>query len=179
MPTILNDGYRGAALTHGANYNAQEDYMNNKNDAARLKMGQSENVTLKALSLAIHDKFPHLTMEFVEHNDKTNQSYPVDFKFTNAKYIDNERFVLQGNLIVSLTPFGVGTVEYNFNTGDFYRVSYSDKTTRSRKLHTLFPHNNDVIKEVLTFISNNMEHRYLLHTDEERVHVPVCCHRRI
>ena len=45
MPTILNDGYRGAALTHGANYNAQEDYMNNKNDAARLKMGQSENVT--------------------------------------------------------------------------------------------------------------------------------------
>lgn len=42
----------------------------------------------------------------------------------------------------------------NYNTQDFYRVSYSDKTTRSRKLHTLLPHNEEQIKRVLTFVSN-------------------------
>lgn len=61
--------YRGAALTHGANYNAQQDYMNSRNPNART-------------------------------------------------------------------------------------VSYSDKTTHSRKLHTLLPHNEEQIKRVLTFVSN-------------------------
>ena len=28
---IKEIGYRGAALTHGANYNAQQDYMNSRN----------------------------------------------------------------------------------------------------------------------------------------------------
>lgn len=151
---IKEIGYRGAALTHGANYNAQQDYMNSRNPNARTKMGGSENLTMKALSLAIHDNFPNLTLEFVEHNEKTNQSYPVDLRFTDVKYIDNERIVLHGQLTVSLRPFGIGTIEYNFNTQDFYRVSYSDKTTRSRKLHTLLPHNEEQIKRVLTFVSN-------------------------
>lgn len=152
-------GYRGAALTHGANYNAQQDYMKTKNPNARSKMGVSENLTLEALSLALHDNFPNLTLEFVEHNKKTNQSYPVDLTFTDVKYIDNERIVMHGNLTVSLKPFGVGAIEYNFNTQDFYRVSYSDKTTNSRKLHTLTPHNEEVIKKVLTFISNYLYSR--------------------
>lgn len=151
---IKEIGYRGAALTHGANYNAQQDYMNSRNPNARTKMGGSENLTMKALSLAIHDNFPNLTLEFVEHNEKTNQSYPVDLRFTDVKYIDNERVVLHGQLTVSLRTFGIGAIEYNFNTQDFYRVSYSDKTTRSRKLHTLLPHNEEQIKRVLTFASN-------------------------
>ena len=152
---VINEtGYRGAALTHGANYNAQQDYMNSRNPNARTKMGGSENLTMKALSLAIHDNFPNLTLEFVEHNEKTNQSYPVDLRFTDVKYIDNERVVLHGQLTVSLRPFGIGAIEYNFNTQDFYRVSYSDKTTHSRKLHTLLPHNEEQIKRVLTFVSN-------------------------
>ena len=152
---VINEiGYRGAELTHGANYNAQQDYMNSRNPNARTKMGGSENLTMKALSLAIHDNFPNLTLEFVEHNEKTNQSYPVDLRFTDVKYIDNERVVLHGQLTVSLRPFGIGAIEYNFNTQDFYRVSYSDKTTHSRKLHTLLPHNEEQIKRVLTFVSN-------------------------
>ena len=51
-------------------------------------------------------------------------------------------------------PFGVGTIECNFNTQEFYRVSYSDKTTRSRRLHTLIVHNKEEINNLLTFISN-------------------------
>lgn len=157
---VVNEiGYRGAALTHGANYNAQQDYMNSRNPNARTKMGGSENITMKALSLAIHDNLPNLNLEFVEHNEKTNQSYPVDLRFTDVKYIDNERVVLHGQLTVSLRPFGIGAIEYNFNTQDFYRVSYSDKTTRSRKLHTLIPHNEDVINNLLTFISNYLYSR--------------------
>ena len=128
--------------------------MNSRNPNARTTMGGSENLTMKALSLAIHDNFPNLTLEFVEHNEKTNQSYPVDLRFTDVKYIDNERVVLHGHLTISLRPFGIGAIEYNFNTQDFYRVSYPDKTTRSRKLHTLLPHNEEQIKRVLTFVSN-------------------------
>ena len=157
---VINEiGYRVAALPHGANYNAQQDYMNNKNQNARTKMGCSENLTIKALSLAISDNFPNLSLEFVEHNEKTKQSYPVDLKFTDVKYIDNERIVLHGQLIVSLKPFGIGAIEYNFNTQSFYRVSYSDKTTRSRKLHTLVPHNQETINNVLAFVSNYLYSR--------------------
>ncbi|MBR4389843.1 MAG: hypothetical protein IKT00_11765 [Prevotella sp.] len=133
--------------------------MNSRNPNARTKMGGSENLTMKALSLAIHDNFPNLNLEFVEHNEKTNQSYPVDLRFTDIKYIDNERVVLHGQLTMSLRPFGTGAIEYNFNTQDFFRVSYSDKTTRSRKLHTLIPHNEKVINNLLTFISNYLYSR--------------------
>ena len=157
--TLNEIGYRGAALTHGANYNAQQDYLNNENQNARTKMGSSKNLTLKALSLAISDNFSNLTLEFVEHNEKTRQSYPVDLKFTDVKYIDNERIVLHGQLVVSLESFGIGAIEYNFNTQSFYRVSYSDKTTRSRKLHTLIPHNQETINAVLAFVSNYLYSR--------------------
>ena len=47
---------------------------------------------------AIHDNFPNLNLEFVEHNSKTNQSYPVDLHYTDVKYIDDERLVLHGQL---------------------------------------------------------------------------------
>ena len=87
-------GYRGAALAHGANYNAQKDYEQNQNKNAKTKMGKSENITLLALSKAINDNFPSLILEFVEHNDETNRSYPVDMTFIEVKYLNNERVVL-------------------------------------------------------------------------------------
>ena len=138
-------GYRGAALAHGANYNAQKDYEQNQNKNAKIKMGKSENITLPALSKAINDNFPSLILEFVEHNDETNRSYPVDMTF-----------ILKGKLKVSLKEFGVGTIEYQFNTQKFYRVSYSDKTTRSRKIHSLIPHNKKDLNQLLSFISKYM-----------------------
>ena len=132
--------------------------MKDKNQNAQTKMDCSENLRMKALSLAIHDNFPNLSFEFVEHNDATNQSYPVDLKFTDVKFMNNERIVFHGELIVSLRPFGTGAIEYNFNTQSFHRVSYSEKTTRSRrisrKIQALIPHNEEVINNVLAFASN-------------------------
>ena len=40
------------------------------------------------------------------------------------------------------------------NTKEFYRVSYSAKTTRNRRLHTLIAHNNEIINNLLIFIGN-------------------------
>ena len=43
---VLNEiGYRGAALAHGANYNAKIDYRQNSNVNARSKMAKSETIT--------------------------------------------------------------------------------------------------------------------------------------
>ena len=147
-------GYRGAALTHGANYNAQQDYSKSHNQNARSKMSRSEEIRLPALTKAVNDNFPNLILEFVEHNQNTNQSYGVDLRVTAIKFIDKSRCVIEGQLTVANKPFGVGTVEYQFNTGTFYRVLYSDKTTRSRKLHTLELHNKDKGQNFLAFISN-------------------------
>lgn len=152
---VLNEiGYRVAALVHGANYNAQQDYLQNRDINARSKMDKSETMALNALTLAINDNFPNLTLEFVEKNKATNRAYTVNLHFMEVKFIDKQRLVLKGKLDVASKPFGVGTIEFNFNTQEFYRVSYSDKTTRSRRLHTLIVHNSDVVNKLLTFISN-------------------------
>lgn len=152
---ILNEiGYRGAALAHGANYNAQQDYYQNKNVNARSKMDKAEIMRLKVLSKAIQDNFPNLTLEFVERNDKTHMAYTVNLHYNEVKYIDNDRFILKGKLYIASEPFGIGNIEYNFNTQEFYRVSYSDKTTKSKRLHTLIIHNKDEMNRLLTFISN-------------------------
>ena len=159
----LNEiGYRGAALAHGANYNAQQDYNTNRNQNARIKMKNAEGLTIPALTQAIKSNFPSLVLEFVEHNDKTNRSYPVDFTFNSVKYIDKERIVLEGYLDMPTSiPSGNGTIEYQFNTQTFYRVSYSDRTTRSRRIHTMISHNIDVANDFLSFVTN-----YLYSTED-------------
>lgn len=118
-------------------------------------MEQAEGVAISALTQAIKSNFPNLVLEFVEHNDKTNRSYPVDLTFNNVKYIDKERVVFEGYLDMPTSiPSGNGTVEYQFNTQAFYRVSYSDKTTRCRRIHSLISHNIDTINNLLSFITN-------------------------
>lgn len=124
---------------------------------SRSKMTKNENITLNELSLAINDNFPNLTLEFVEKNQATNTAYSVDMHFKEIKFINKERCVLKGKLDVASKPFGIGTIEYNFNTQEFYRVSYSDKTTRSKRLHTLIAHNQDVINNLLSFIINFLQ----------------------
>lgn len=149
-------GYRVASLAQGANYNAQKDYEENMSQNARSKMAKSENIALPALTQALKDNFPEFKLEFVEHNDNTNRSYPVDLIFSEIKYLDTDRIVIKGQLIVSLKQFGVGTIEYQFNTQKFYRVSYSDKTTRSRKIHTLIAHNKKLLDNFLSFVTKYM-----------------------
>ena len=150
-------GYRGAALTHGANYNAQQDYDNTNNPNARSKMSRSREIKLSVINQALIDHFPNIILEFVEYDKNTNEGYGVDLMVKSIKFIDNSRCVIQGGLTVANRPFGTGTVEYQFNTGEFYRVSYSDKTTRSRKLFPLIPHNKETINAVLAFVSNYLK----------------------
>ena len=104
------------------------------------------------LSKAINDNFPGLVLEFVEQNKNTRRAYGVDLKNFTIKFIDNTRCVFKGQLTVANTPFGVGAIEYQFSSGVFYRVLYSDKTTRSRKLHTLILHNKSEVEELLTIL---------------------------
>lgn len=115
----------------------------------------------ETLTLAIKDNFPDIVLEFIEDNEKTRLSYPVDLNFESVKYIDNDRVVFYGDLTVSLNPFGKGTIEYQFNTQEFYRVSYSDITTRSRKLHKLIPDNREEINMLMSFIT-----KYLYSTED-------------
>ena len=117
-------------------------------------MENTETIRLDVLSSAINDSFPNLILEFVEKNQATNRAYPVDLHFAEVKYINKERCILKGKLNVANKPFGVGTIEYNFNTQEFYRVSYSAKTTKSRRLHTLIAHNKEIINNLLNFIDN-------------------------
>lgn len=128
--------------------------MKDKNQNARTKMNRSEEISLTTLNQAIKDNFPNIILEFVEHNQNTNRSYGVDLIVKSIKFIDISRCVIQGELTVANTPFGTGAIEYQFNSAEFYRVSYSDKTTRSRRLHTLCLHNEEEGEKFLNFLSN-------------------------
>lgn len=150
---LMEIGYRGAALAHGANYNAEKDYLSNHNSNARIKMNRAEEITLPSLNKAINDNFPNLVLEFVEQNKNTRRAYGVDLNNITIRYVDNTRCVFQGQLTVANKPFGIGSIEYQFNSGEFFRVSYSDKTTRSKRLHTLILHNETEGKVLLSFIS--------------------------
>jgi hypothetical protein len=112
---------------------------------------------LETLSVEIHNKISNLLFEFVEHNNKTNQSYPIDLQYAKIKYMDKNRVVFHGNLIVSFIDFGTGYIEYDFINHEFYRVSFSDKTYRSRRLFSLIPHNLEQINDVIDHLQKYKE----------------------
>ena len=111
----------------------------------------------KTLSVETHNKISNLLFEFVEHNNKTNQSYPIDLQYAKIKYMDKNRVVFHGNLIVSFIDFGTGYIEYDFINHEFYRVSFSDKTYRSRRLFSLIPHNLERINDVIDHLQKYKE----------------------
>ena len=81
-------------------------------------------------------------------------AYSVNLHFKGIKYLDKNRCVFNGFLNVASKQYGIGTIEYSFNTQEFFRVSYSAKTTKSRRLHTLIAHNKEIINNLLNFIDN-------------------------
>lgn len=111
----------------------------------------------ETLSVETHNKISNLLFEFVEHNNKTNQSYPIDLQYAKIKYMDKNRVVFHGNLIVSFIDFGTGYIEYDFINHEFYRVSFSDKTYRSRRLFSLIPHNLERINDVIDHLQKYKE----------------------
>jgi len=71
--------------------------------------------------------------------------------------MDKNRVVFHGNLIVSFIDFGTGYIEYDFINHEFYRVSFSDKTYRSRRLFSLIPHNLERINDVIDHLQKYKE----------------------
>ena len=112
-------------------------------------------IDLSSLNQTIQSKFPNLRLEFVEHNDATNRSYPIDMEYSSVKYIDKDRVVFDGKLQVAGNPFETGTIEYNFNTGEFNRVYYSEKTTLCRRMNRhwhMTVHNSEIVNPLLAFL---------------------------
>lgn len=145
--------YRIAALAHGANYNAIIDYLQNHNLSAKRKVDLSNNKRLEAVSLAIHDNFPNLKLEFIE-NDKANQHYTVIFDYQSVKLIDDTRFILYGDTSVSGKNAENGFIEFNFSTQSFYRVKFfaSGSVRRIYKL-IIDPLCKDTFVNLLAFLT--------------------------
>src|SRR5574344_1600205 len=65
---LVEIGYRGAALTYGANYNANDEIDRNINVNYNMdKINRSQKLTLPALNQAINDNFPNLKIQFREN----------------------------------------------------------------------------------------------------------------
>jgi hypothetical protein len=88
---ILNEiGYRGAALTYGANYNANDEIDRNINVNYNMdKINRSQELTLPALNQAINDNFPNLKIQFRENIMQLWCT--LLFNFSEITYIDNNR----------------------------------------------------------------------------------------
>ena len=112
---------------------------------------------MDTLSVEVHNKISNLLFEFVEHNNKTNQSYPVDLQNVIIRYMDKDRVVFHGNLIVSFIDLGAGYIEHDFINHEFYRVSFSDKIYCSRRLFSLIPHNLEQINDVIDHLQKYKE----------------------
>lgn len=154
ISVVLNEiGYRGAALTHGANYNAKIDKKNSNNPNAIGKANASNKMKLPTLTQALHDNFPNIVLPFMEEG--MNEFYGVVLDFQDVAYIDNNRLVLKGKLTVSGYKSQVGCIEYNFSTGLFYRVIVmANGAIRRTKEIEMDPDGKPMFDKLLTFISN-------------------------
>ena len=152
---VLNEiGYRGAALPHGANYNAAMSKVQNKDVNAISKMDAANKIRLSAITQSIHDNFPTLKLHFIER-DKANQYYSVEFLFSEMKTFEEDRFVMKGNLSISSEEPKEGYIEFNYQKQSFYRVNFYGKGT-VRRIYSLMMDNdyeND-FQSFLSFISN-------------------------
>ena len=151
---ILNEiGYRKAALTHGANYNAMTDKITNNNPNAMSKADRSNNVKLAAITMAVNDNFPNLILPFMEEGN--GEFYSVVLDFNDVASIDASRFVLRGKLTISGKRTQTGCVEYNFSSGSFYRVIImANGAIRRTKQIAMDPDGKDTFDRLLTFMSN-------------------------
>jgi hypothetical protein len=116
-------GYRGAALPHGANYNAMQSKLQNGDSNAVSKMDAANQARLRAITQSIHDSFPALKLHFIER-DKANQFYSVEFSFREMKNLNDDRFVMGGSIAISGQKAKQGYIEFNYKRQSFYRVHF-------------------------------------------------------
>lgn len=155
VQSVLNEmDYRTAALPHGANYNAMQSKVQNSDTNAVSKMDASNQKRMSAISLSIHDNFPNLELHFIER-DKANQYYSVVFLFKEMMTMNDDRFVMRGDINISGQGSKQGYIEFNFQQQSFYRVNYYGSGT-VRRLYTLMLDNDyrDTFNSILAFITN-------------------------
>lgn len=121
-----------------------------------LSINQKVFHNLSELSVLVVNNVPLYRLEFVEHNDDTNRSYPTDFRFLKVLFLNRERVVINGSHLKFNSNAVIGTIsiEYEFGTQKFYRVYFSEKTLRTRRIHKLTPHNKKEIMELVDYIAN-------------------------
>lgn len=152
---VLNEiGYRAAALPHGANYNAVQSKLQNADSNAVSKMDSANQTRLPAITQSIHDNFPSLKLHFIER-DKANQFYSVVFSFGEMKVLNDDRFVMKGNISISGQQEKQGYIEFSFQQQSFYRVNfYGGGSVRRIYPLMLDKDYNELFKSVLTHITN-------------------------
>lgn len=155
VQSVLNEiGYRTAALPHGANYNAMQSKLQNSDSNAVSKMDASNQKRMSAITLSIHDNFPNLVLNFIER-DKANQYYSVVFHFKEMMTMNDERFVMKGDVEISGQGMKQGYIEFNFQQQSFYRVNFYGNGS-IRRIYTLMLDNDykETFNSVLSFITN-------------------------
>lgn len=147
-------GYRAAALPHGANYNAMMSKLQNSDSNAVSKMDAANQVRLQAVTQSIHDNFPSLKLHFIER-DKANQYYSVEFGFTEMKTMNDDRFVMKGDITISGQQTKQGYIEFSFQQQSFYRVNFYGGGS-IRRIYQLMLDNDyeDTFRELLSFVTN-------------------------
>lgn len=152
---VLNEiGYRAAALPHGANYNATQSKLQNSDSNAVSKMDAANQKRLVAITQSIHDNFPSLKLHFIER-DKANQFYSVEFSFSEMKVLNDNRFVMKGDISISGQQEKQGYIEFSFKQQSFYRVNFYGGGS-VRRIYPLMLDNDYIeqFKSVLTHITN-------------------------
>jgi hypothetical protein len=153
--------YRGAALTQGANYNA--DYQLNQNKDVNMnqrKLDKSNDLILPAINQAIGGNFGKLILRFYMQKMGL-ATMSVEFQFDKVLFIDNKKVILEG-IIIEQTKFNPkqrkGKIEYNFKEGKFFEVNYYTNGKVERKfpmrIDTNTPNNEEITHKFLSFISN-------------------------
>jgi hypothetical protein len=157
--SVLNEiGYRGASLTHGANYNASNKIMKGINVSQNMnKLDRSNSISMEAISKALQDNCAPIELLFIERDNSNNQ-YTVKFYFESVFRIDNRQFVLKGKINRGQKGYVDGAIEYNFSEGRFYDVKFWGKDGIRRiyplTLINTIPQNEQKCKDVLDFLSN-------------------------
>ena len=88
--------------------------------------------------------------------------YSVVLYFEEMAFVNFERFVLKGKLTISGSNTQIGCIEYNFSTGNFYRVIVmANGAIRRTKEIEIDPDGKPLFDNLLTFMSN-----YLYSTED-------------
>ena len=110
--------------------------------------------SLEELSVLVVYNVPAYRLEFFEDNEKALLSYPIDFRFFKVLFLNKERVVLEGAHIQFRNDDVIGTVriEYDLRTQKFYKVSFSERTLKIRRICNITPLNKKEIMELFSFI---------------------------